>query len=358
MNPAWALPLLIVMQTRSAGVSPKPVAWAAQSPRPAACQGTPGLWDLTRQTLLGRRCRELSRAQALLGRAPDKARDRAAALLVQSPDFAEARVLHGRASLRSGDPATALTELLPLLADEAKRLLVANGLPGTDACHVVVCRIFDPGPLDRALLTLRLNQFARRRLALLRMEEDGSGCMIAIPVSDAGARSEDAVLRELSQIFDRQAQRAPGFRYGLGQAGPAALSEAATLRREAEEAMAFGVRLNGFNRLNRHDDLLLMRLLAHPAVIDESRASLVRLLHPVIAMGEQGMLLIETLRVWFQEDESMPRTAERLGLHVNTVRQRLERCRAALKLNDMGTNTRLRLYVALQLLPMLRPGEG
>lgn len=119
MNPAWALPLLIVMQTRSAGVSPRPVAWAAQSPRPAACQGTPGLWDLTRQALLGRRCRELSRAQALLGRAPEKARERAAALLAQAPDFTEARVLHGRASLRSGDSATALAELLPLLADDA-----------------------------------------------------------------------------------------------------------------------------------------------------------------------------------------------------------------------------------------------
>lgn len=119
MNPAWALPLVIVMQTRSAVVSPRPVAWAAQSPRPAACQGTPGLWDLTRQALLGRRCRELSRAQALLGRAPDKARERAAALLAQAPDFTEARVLHGRASLRAGDSATALVELLPLLGDDA-----------------------------------------------------------------------------------------------------------------------------------------------------------------------------------------------------------------------------------------------
>jgi len=77
------------------------------------------LWDLTRQALLGRRCRELSRAQALLVRAPDRARERAAALLAQAPDFAEARVLHGRASLRAGDGATALTELLPLLADDA-----------------------------------------------------------------------------------------------------------------------------------------------------------------------------------------------------------------------------------------------
>lgn|GEM_PF-5870735 len=116
---AWALPLLIVMQTRSAGVSPKPVAWAAQSPRPAACQGAPGLWDVKGQAVLSRRCRELSRAQALLVRAPDKARERAAALLAEAPHLAEARVLHGRASLRVGDAATALTELLPLLADDA-----------------------------------------------------------------------------------------------------------------------------------------------------------------------------------------------------------------------------------------------
>jgi len=116
---AWALPLLIVMQTRSAGVSPRPVAWAAQSPRPAACQGAPGLWDVSRQAVLARRCRELSRAQALLLRAPDKARERAAALLAQAPELNEARVLHGRASLRVGDAVTALSELLPLLAEDA-----------------------------------------------------------------------------------------------------------------------------------------------------------------------------------------------------------------------------------------------
>jgi hypothetical protein len=69
--------------------------------------------------LLGRRCRELSRAQALLVSAPQKARERAASLLAQAPEFAEARVLHGRASLRTGDTRTALLELLPLLADDA-----------------------------------------------------------------------------------------------------------------------------------------------------------------------------------------------------------------------------------------------
>jgi hypothetical protein len=84
--------------------------------------GAPGLWEVSRQAVVGRRCRELGRAQALLARAPEQARDRAAALLVEAPDFKEARVLHGRASLRAGDAETALTELTPLLADDAAPL--------------------------------------------------------------------------------------------------------------------------------------------------------------------------------------------------------------------------------------------
>jgi hypothetical protein len=68
---------------------------------------------------IGRRCRELARAQALLLRAPDKARERATALLEQAPDFAEARVLRGRASLRLGDTKSALADLTPLLVSDA-----------------------------------------------------------------------------------------------------------------------------------------------------------------------------------------------------------------------------------------------
>lgn len=119
MTVPWALPLVIAMQARSAGVSPRPVAWAAQSPRPAACLGAPSLWQPSRQASLRRRCRELSRAQALLLRAPDQARALAAALLAEAPELAEARVLRGRAALRLGDGAAALADLSPLLADDA-----------------------------------------------------------------------------------------------------------------------------------------------------------------------------------------------------------------------------------------------
>ncbi|CAH1651964.1 hypothetical protein CHELA1G11_13912 [Hyphomicrobiales bacterium] len=262
-----------------------------------------------------------------------------------------------RANLASN--AKLLGDLLdPLLSREAKNVLIGKALPQGNAWHTVVARIFDAGTLDGALLALRLRQFSRRHKALLREEDDGSEYVVAVPAPGLAPLSSEAVLRELHQIFERQLARAQGFRYGLGQSGPAALSEAASLRHEATQAMMFGVSLNGFNRMSRHEDVMLLRLLTHPSVIAESRPGFLRLLEPLLAMGEQGTPLIETLKIWLREDESMARTAELLGLHVNTVRQRLERCRTILGLTDFRTDTRLRLYVALQLLPLLTNAEG
>lgn len=119
MSPAWALPLLIVMQTRSASVSPRPVAWAAQSPRPATCLAAPRLWEVSQRAVVERHCRELARAQALLTRAPEQALARASALVEAAPALTEARVLRGRASLRGGKPEQALLDLAPLVAEGA-----------------------------------------------------------------------------------------------------------------------------------------------------------------------------------------------------------------------------------------------
>jgi len=126
--PAWALPLLVVMQTRSAGVSPRPVAWAAQSPRQGSCAHEPGLWEVSRQPRLGKRCEQLALAQTLLQKAPAQARDRAAALLLEAPDLTEARVLRGRASLRVGDTAAALSDLAALLTVEGAPLAEPSAL--------------------------------------------------------------------------------------------------------------------------------------------------------------------------------------------------------------------------------------
>jgi tetratricopeptide (TPR) repeat protein len=74
---------------------------------------------VSRQALVERHCRELSRAQALLLRAPEQALAKASGLLAEAPTLAEARVLRGRASLRVGKSEQALADLLPLIAEGA-----------------------------------------------------------------------------------------------------------------------------------------------------------------------------------------------------------------------------------------------
>lgn len=196
MSLLWALPLVIVMQPRSASVSPRPVAWAAQSPRPAACQGAPGLWEISRQALLGFRCRELSRAQALVLRAPDKARERADALLAQAPDFVAARIVRGRARLRLGDAAGALADLAPLATEDAGVGLEPSAL--LDGGRAALLQ------RDPATAT-RFYRLLGNRAALLpeRREQVVAYIEVAASLLAAGAASNDEVLAYLREARRR-----------------------------------------------------------------------------------------------------------------------------------------------------------
>ncbi len=128
MKLGWAFALLTALPLRSVSATPRPVAWAAQSPRPAACLETPRFWGASRRTPVERACRELSRIQALLARAPEGAFRLASALVREEPKLAAARVLRGRASLRLGQTASALADLSPLLEGDAESTADAAAL--------------------------------------------------------------------------------------------------------------------------------------------------------------------------------------------------------------------------------------
>lgn len=198
MTFAWALPLLVVMQTRLAAVSPRPVAWAAQSPRPSVCQGSPGLWELSRQAQVLRRCQDLARAQALLVGAPDKALARAERLLKDAPDFAEAHVLRGRAALRVGDSATALAELSTLLSLEA--VTVADPVALWDGGRAAVAQ-------GDAAAAARFYRTLGSRAALLpeRRQQVAAYLEIAAALLAADGTAVDDVLAYLREARRRAA---------------------------------------------------------------------------------------------------------------------------------------------------------
>jgi tetratricopeptide (TPR) repeat protein len=199
---AWALPLVIAMQTRSAVVSPRPVAWAAQSPRPAACLGAPGLWEISRQALLGRRCRELARAQALLLRAPEKARARADALLGQAPDFVAARIVRGRAALRTGDSASALADLRPFLAEDAALSLEPAAL--LDGGRAALAQRDVPA-------AIRFYRLLGNRAALL--PEPNEQVVAYIEIAATLLASEGASTDEVLAFLREARRRSPGTGY-------------------------------------------------------------------------------------------------------------------------------------------------
>ena len=126
-------------------------------------------------------------------RAPAKAREQASALLAQAPDFAEARVLHGRASLRLGDTRTALRDLSPLLTEAAAVASPAALLDGGRAALA-------EGDLERAA---RFYRALGSRAALL---PDRSQQVVAyLEIAGVLLASESAPIDDV-QAFLREAR--------------------------------------------------------------------------------------------------------------------------------------------------------
>lgn len=135
-------------------------------------------------------------------------------------------------------------------------------------------------------------------------------------------------------LTDRDPAPQPGWRLGVGApAGPAALRTAgAQARRALERAEAARV------PLARHTPGGIAALL-DPA---EARAYAETLLAPL------NPAQADTLRAWLAHHGSWDRSAAALGVHRNTVRQRIARCAALLALDLDDPDTRMELWFALR----------
>ncbi|WP_327168128.1 helix-turn-helix domain-containing protein [Streptomyces subrutilus] len=135
-------------------------------------------------------------------------------------------------------------------------------------------------------------------------------------------------------LTDRDPDPQPGWRLGVGApAAPARLrSAAAQALRALERAEAARM------PLARHAPGGLGALL-DPA---EARAYAEALLAPL------GRAHADTLRAWLAHHGSWDRSAAALGVHRNTVRQRIARCAALLALDLDDPDTRMELWFALR----------
>ncbi|WP_169790973.1 PucR family transcriptional regulator, partial [Streptomyces katrae] len=136
-------------------------------------------------------------------------------------------------------------------------------------------------------------------------------------------------------LTDREPGPQPGWRLGVSApAGPDALATAgAQARRALSRAEASRI------PLARHSDPGFTGLVGET----EARAHAEALLLPL------SPALRETLHAWLSHHGSWDRTAAALGVHRNTVRQRIARCAALLGEADLDdADTRMELWFALR----------
>ncbi|OKK19612.1 hypothetical protein AMK16_16185 [Streptomyces sp. CB00455] len=146
----------------------------------------------------------------------------------------------------------------------------------------------------------------------------------------------DARERGVRLLTDREPAPQPGWR--LGVSAPAAPSALAAADAQAERAL---VRAEAARTpLARHTDPGLAGLIGEA----ESRA------HAEALLGPLPPALRETLRAWLAHHGGWDRTATALGVHRNTVRQRIARAGTLLDRDLDDPDSRMELWFALRTL--------
>ncbi|MEU9300297.1 PucR family transcriptional regulator [Streptomyces sp. NPDC048269] len=135
-------------------------------------------------------------------------------------------------------------------------------------------------------------------------------------------------------LTDRDPAPQPGWR--LGVSAPAAPAELATATAQAGRALARAEA-------------------ARTPLVRHTRGGLAALVDPAEARDHAESLLAplnpahrETLRAWLAHHGSWDRTAAALGVHRNTVRQRVARCAVLLGTDLDDPDTRMELWFALR----------
>lgn len=124
---------------------------------------------------------------------------------------------------------------------------------------------------------------------------------------------------------------------------------------EAKKALAIGRAIVGKAGVVHYDDLGVYRIITKCSDRSELELFAYEVLGDVIDYDKKkGTSLLTTLRVYFDSGSSVTATAEKLFVHVNTVKHRLGRIADICGLDLASTDDQMQAYMALKVLDFLR----
>ena len=126
---------------------------------------------------------------------------------------------------------------------------------------------------------------------------------------------------------------------------------------EAKQALSLGKFIQATAKITAFEDLGILKLLSHISVeqLDDYYQETLGALIEYDKLNETNYL--EVLKIYFQQNEELGATAERLFIHINTLRNRIKKIEEILEIDLQKTEEKVKAYVACQCSKIVHQGD-
>ncbi|KQL49977.1 hypothetical protein AN963_09955 [Brevibacillus choshinensis] len=125
--------------------------------------------------------------------------------------------------------------------------------------------------------------------------------------------------------------------------------------RESLKALYHGIRVSGYKSVQLYQEMGIYRLLTHPALMEEALHYVREILDPLLNYDRANQAnLVNTLKVFLDQEGNYRDTAKELFVHHNTVRYRVQLIERQTGRDLQIQSNRLQFQVALLLLPLVK----
>ena len=162
-----------------------------------------------------------------------------------------------------------------------------------------------------------------------------------------------SMAKQFQQELHARAAFLPTLSIGIGQLHDAPADLCRSFQ-EAKQAVSLGRYRHPTEGITSYADLGILKLLSHVRT-EELDDFCQETLAPLIDYDEKNnTAYLRTLEVYFEENESLPAAAQRLFIHVNTLRNHIRKISELLDADLTFADQRVLFYVACQSLRVLR----
>lgn len=219
--------------------------------------------------------------------------------------------------------------------------------------YILIAFIFPskgPDQLYRIIADIRNSSRIRKNIIVSLDKENH--LIILLPAEEN--KQNDIVKNEITNIIEELKDKNGGLRWASGISQVHNILSLPEGYHQAIKSLYHGIDITGYGHNQFYDDLGIYRLFSHPALRDEISCFVKGLLDPLMKYDTTHQSdLVETLRLFLENDGNYRKTAKAMYIHHNTVRYRIQIISQISNFDVYQGNIKIQYQVAYLLVPLL-----